>query len=147
VYLKELSVRYRLRRVRGQTTHPTSVSHSHAAAAVLVPILRSEVVEVCGILCLSPKLHILAYHELSRGTLDNTIVHPRDVFRTALLAHASGVVVAHNHPSGVTTPSDADIALTQRLTKAGEIVGVDLVDHLIVAADGTCFSFRDSARL
>jgi len=113
---------------------------------VLVPILEQEAVEVCGVLCLSTKNYLLAYHELSRGTLDHTLVHARDVFRVALLANAAGVIVAHNHPSGDLTPSPEDAILTDRLQRAGAVVGVELIDHVIVA-DGRYFSFQEARRL
>lgn len=145
--MKELTVHYRLRRVTGPPLAEGRMKTPGEAAAVLVPILRREIVEVCGILCLSTKQDLLAYHELSRGTLNTTVVHARDVFRTALLAHAASVVVAHNHPSGDVMPSPDDLVLTQRLKNAGEIVGIELVDHMIVAADGRWFSFRESGRL
>lgn len=147
MYVKELTVHYRLRRVTGPPLTEGRLKTPGEAAAVLVPILRHEIVEVCGILCLSTKQDLLAYHELSRGTLNTTVVHARDVFRTALLAHAASVVVAHNHPSGDVMPSPDDLVLTQRLKNAGEIVGIELVDHMIVAADGRWFSFRESGRL
>jgi DNA repair protein RadC len=98
-------------------------------------ILRDEPIEVCGLFCLSTRRDVLAYHELSRGTVDATMVHPREVFKVALLANARAVIVGHNHPSGDPTPSPDDIALTERLISAGELIGIALVDHLIVAGD------------
>jgi DNA repair protein RadC len=147
VYVKELNVRYRQRRVTGLPFPPGRLATPRDAAAVLVPILRDEVVEVCGLLCLSARVDILAYHELSRGTLDSTIVHPRDIFRIALLANAATVVVGHNHPSGDPTPSSDDLVLTERLKNAGTLIGISLSDHLIVTADAGYFSFREAGRL
>jgi DNA repair protein RadC len=114
---------------------------------VLVRLIGSEAVEVCGLLCLSVRWEVLAYHELSRGTLDATIIHPRDVLRTALLANARAVIIGHNHPSGEVSPSRNDSLITERLARAAEIIGVQLVDHLIVSAAGRHFSFREAGLL
>ena len=144
MYVKELKVCYRLRRVR---SHPALTAGTMKtpgdAAALFGPLLRHEIVEVCGLLCLSTRLDVLAYHELSRGSLQSTIVHPRDVFRTALLANAASVIVAHNHPSGDVQPSPEDRAVTQQLAQAGQLLGIDLADHLIVGTRGTFYSFRE----
>jgi len=146
VYVKEITVRYRMRRVGGKPILSVRLSSPRDAATVLVPILRQEIVEVCGVLCLSKKCDVLAYHEVSRGTIDHTVVHPRDVFRIALLAHAAAVIVGHNHPSGDPSPSPDDFRLTDRLNQAGAIIGVDLNDHLIVGND-QYFSFREAGQL
>jgi len=135
-----------MRRVGGKPILSVRLSSPRDAATVLVPILRQEIVEVCGVLCLSKKCDVLAYHEVSRGTIDHTVVHPRDVFRIALLAHAAAVIVGHNHPSGDPSPSPDDFRLTDRLNQAGAIIGVDLNDHLIVGND-QYFSFREAGQL
>lgn len=147
MYVRELTVRYRQRRVAGAPFVPSRVSTPRDAATLLTHLLQHETVEVGGLLCLSTKLDVLAYHELSRGTLDTTMVHPREVFRVALLAHAAMVVVGHNHPSGDPTPSPDDALVTDRLKRAGAVIGLELNDHLIVAADGRYYSFREAGRL
>ena len=91
--------------------------------------------------------HVLAYHELSRGTVDATLLHPRDVFKIALLANATVVIVGHNHPSGDTTPSADDRAVTTRIVAAGTTLGIELIDHIIVSTDGSYFSFKEAALL
>jgi DNA repair protein RadC len=146
VYVRELRVRFRNRWVAGPAL-AGSLKTPTEAASVLAQILGHEVIEVCGLLCLSTRSELIAYHELSRGTLDSTIVHPRDVFRTALLANAATVVVGHNHPSGIVQPSPDDLVLTRRLSVAAAVVGIDLADHLIVSASSEFFSFRDAALL
>lgn len=147
MYVRELTVSYRLRRVRRPVWPDAQIRTPQGFAAVLMSILEHEPVEVCGILCLSTRLDILAYHELSRGSLDCSIVHPRDVFRTALLSHAASAVVAHNHPSGDPSPSPDDVALTLRLKNAGELIGVVLADHIIVGARGRYYSFKEAGHL
>lgn len=90
---------------------------------------------------LDAKNHILEHRLLFKGTLDASIVHPREVFKEALLASACRVLVVHNHPSQDLTPSMADRIITQRLKETGELIGIELLDHLIVGTT-QYFSFR-----
>jgi DNA repair protein RadC len=147
VYVRELQIRYRLRRVAGTTLSPARILTPWEGAQFLLPLLQHEAVEVCGLVCLSSCYDVLAYHELSRGALDATLVHPREVFRTALLTNARHVLVGHNHPSGDPTPSAADLDVTRRLVRAGEILGLDLVDHLIIAAPNRYVSLKETQTL
>lgn len=73
---------------------------------------------------------------ISMGTINSNIVHPREVFRPALEYGAAAVVLAHNHPSGVVTPSTADVEITKQLVHAGKIIGINLMDHVVITADG-----------
>lgn len=114
-------------------------------AALLQARLESEPVEVCLLLLLNTKHRVLGVHELGRGTLDSCLVHPRDVFKSALLANAAGVIVCHNHPSGDPTPSADDVALCMRLRQCAQMLGIDLVDFLIIG-DGRYFSFTEAGR-
>ncbi len=148
MYVRELTVRYKRRRLPGAaplTQGPLTVPAE--AAAMFIKLLGHEAVEVCGLLCLTTGLEPIAYHELSRGTLDRAIVMPRDVFRIALLAHAKAVVVGHNHPAGSVEPSPEDIALTQALSTSGVLLGVELLDHIIVSAERRYYSFKSAGRL
>lgn len=147
MYVRELHARYRLRRLSGWSLPLGPLKTPHEAAQLFVSLLRNEVIEVGGLLCLSTRHHVLAYHELSRGTVDMTIMHPRDVFKVALLANASCVILGHNHPSGDVTASPDDVALTGRMAAAGVVMGIELADHVIVSADGTYLSFKESGRL
>ena len=72
---------------------------------------------------------------ISIGTLNYNMVHPREVFRPAILASAAGVILAHNHPSGCLDPSDEDLALNKRLINGGKLIGIDVLDHVIVTKD------------
>jgi len=147
VYVRELQVRYRLRRIRHEPLSTEPLLTPRDAVRLFTRLLAHEPVEVCGLLCLSTRNHLLAYHELSRGQLDSTPVHPREVFKAAILANAAGVILGHNHPSGDVRPSPDDLALTRRLVSAGEILGIELVDHLIVSAEGTYCSLKETGRL
>lgn len=82
--------------------------------------------------------HYKVIHDevISIGTLDSNIVHPRDVFRPALEYSAAAIILVHNHPSGITTPSEADTSVTEQIIKAGALLGIDLIDHIIVTKDG-----------
>jgi len=80
---------------------------------------------------------------VSKGTVSEVAVHPRELFKSALLTNAAALMVAHNHPSGSPEPSQEDIALTARLVDAGKLIGVPVVDHVIIAGDH-CVSLRDS---
>jgi len=117
------------------------------AVAVLAPILEREAVEVMGVLWLTTKHQIIGYHELGRGVLDSCLVHPRDVFKIALLANAAGIILGHNHPSGDPAPSADDLTLTRRLTEAGRLLGIDLLDHVIIGHTGRFTSLREAGHL
>lgn len=78
----------------------------------------------------------LIVDDVSVGTLNASLVHPREIFAQAIVKNASYVVVAHNHPSGDATPSEEDVMTTKRLVEAGKIIGISVVDHIVVARDG-----------
>ena len=116
------------------------------AAAYLMPAYGSRPVEQFGIVLLDTKHRVLKTAIVASGTLNSTIVEPRDVFREALVAGAAAVVAFHNHPSGDPTPSPEDEELTRRLKAAGLLMGIDLVDHLILG-DARYSSFKEIGRL
>jgi DNA repair protein RadC len=80
---------------------------------------------------------------ISMGTLNANLVHPRETFRPAIVNRAASVIFLHNHPSGDSSPSSADIELTSRLKKVGELLGIDLIDHIIFSPRGDFYSFKD----
>lgn len=82
------------------------------------------------------KHHVIGYHEVSHGTLTSSLVHPREVFKSAILSNAYCLIVAHNHPGGSLSPSDDDIQTTKMLIEAGKIIGVHVLDHVIVSYRG-----------
>jgi DNA repair protein RadC len=105
----------------------------------LLASLRDRPHEVFCCLFLDNRHRVLAFDELFRGTIDNTTVYPREVVKQALARNAAAVILAHNHPSGVAEPSDADQLITRRIRDALDLVDVRLLDHFIVG-DGTCVS-------
>lgn len=88
--------------------------------------------EVFMVLNLTCHLQVINMNICSMGTLNYTIVHPREVFKTSILSNASAVLLIHNHPSGILEPSKEDIDLTERMVSAGKILGIDVLDHLII---------------
>ena len=102
--------------------------------------------EVFSVVLLDTKHRVIEVVEISRGSLDSTIVHPRECFRPAIRAGAAAVIAVHNHPSGDPTPSAEDRGITRRLVTVGELIGIELLDHVIIAQDGG-YSFRDVGEL
>ena len=98
------------------------------------------------IACLNTKNEPTNISVVSVGTLNKAIVHPREVFKTAILSNAASIMAFHNHPSGETTPSQQDIQLTKRLYEAGELLGIKLLDHLIIG-DGSFTSLKEKGYL
>jgi DNA repair protein RadC len=105
------------------------------AARILIPRLRDLTYEVFAVLVLDTQNTVIASVELSRGTLNASLVHPREVFKAAVDHLGAGVIVVHNHPSGNPEPSGEDIAITRQLAEAGKIMGIPLHDHLVVAGN------------
>jgi DNA repair protein RadC len=99
--------------------------------------------EVFWVLMLNTKNQLIRTSEISVGSLNASIVHPRELFKEAVRASAASVVVVHNHPSGDPTPSGADVQLTRRLMKAGDVLGIELLDHVVIGDGGTHASIRD----
>ena len=108
--------------------------------------LRDAVTEVFGCVFLDNRHQVLAYEDLFFGTINGASVHPREVVRKVLSHNAAAVIVAHNHPSGVAEPSQADISLTRKLKDALALVDVRLLDHLVVG-NGECVSLSERGLL
>ena len=103
-------------------------------ARIMVPALRDRHQEVFHVLALDSSNAVTANIELSRGTLNASLVHPREVFKAAIDHRAAAIVVVHNHPSGNPEPSPEDLAITRQLADAGKLLGIPVHDHVIVAA-------------
>ena len=96
--------------------------------------------------CLNNKNKVNALHTVSIGSINTAIVHPREVFKLAILANAASIIVGHNHPSGDTKPSQEDLDTTKRLVEAGEVLGIPVLDHIIVG-DHTFLSLKERGLL
>lgn len=94
--------------------------------------IHEEPEEYMYMICMNVKNKVIGVFEISHGTVNASLVQPREVFQKALLANAVNIIVMHNHPSGDCTPSREDIEVTKRLVEAGKIVGIEVLDHIIV---------------
>lgn len=144
--LRELRITYHA--VTGAPAGPRSrLTTAAQAAGVIGPLLESEAVEVFGALLLNTKHEPIAWHVLSRGCLDSTLVHPRDLVKAACLGNAAAVIVAHNHPSGDPEPSADDVLLSRRLRDVLTLVGVDFLDSIVIGEAGRYASLRELGRV
>jgi DNA repair protein RadC len=105
-------------------------------------LIASGKQEEFHIVCLDTKNQVIDSHQITVGTLDASLVHPREVFRAAIRDASSSIILVHNHPSGDPTPSREDIQVTDRLTEVGKVVGIDVLDH-IVLGQGRSVSIRE----
>jgi len=101
-------------------------------AGLLREEMRDYEVEHFEILLLNTRRRLIRKELVSKGTLDATVVHPRDVFKSAIAANASAVVLVHNHPSGDPQPSESDVRITRDLIRAGQLLKIDVLDHVII---------------
>ena len=105
-------------------------------AVALVPELKTAAQEHLVVLSLDGANRLIAKRLVTIGTLNASLVHPREVYSDPLKDRAASIIVIHNHPSGTLEPSDADIQVTQRLKDAGKLLGINLLDHIIIAKTG-----------
>ena len=117
-----------------------------AVAEYLLPLYGNRPVEQFGVLLLDTRHRVVRSTVLSVGTLDASIVHPREIFREAVAGGAAALVLFHNHPSGDPEPSRDDTRLTERLVAAGVLMGIDVIDHVILG-DARYFSFREKGTI
>lgn len=116
------------------------------AARYLLPRFGTKPLEEFGILVLDTRNRLRRLHVVSTGSLNGSLVHPREVFREAAISRAAAIIAFHNHPSGDPAPSREDHDLTRRLCQAGKILGIELLDHVVVAA-GRYWSFKEHGEL
>jgi DNA repair protein RadC len=138
VCLCELSRRISRREARRKI----SFDSPSGVAAYYIEALRCEEQEVVCALMLDTKNHRLGEAEIFRGTVNQSLISPRELFLSPFSYHAVSFILVHNHPSGDPSPSREDILVTARIRKAGELLGIRLVDHIIVG-DGDYFSFME----
>jgi DNA repair protein RadC len=112
-----------------------SFKRSSDVASHYLPLMRDLRKEVFKILLLNRANRLIKEVFISEGTLDASIVHPRDIFREALLEPAAGIILIHNHPSGSPNPSEEDLRITKQLVEAGRLLGIRVYDHIILAGE------------
>jgi DNA repair protein RadC len=131
------------RAVIGEIGERPRIGGTRDLAEYLMPMYANHREERFGVLMMDVKRRVIRTEILSVGTLDTSIAHPREVFRAATLASAFAIAVFHNHPSGDPRPSPDDMTITHQLVAAGQVMGIEVVDHLILG-DGCWFSFRQA---
>ena len=125
---------------------PATIRCAADVAALILPRVSGLHREAFFTLPLNSRHCPLGFHQVSLGSPDSAPANPRDVYLPAILSGATGIIVVHNHPSGDPTPSDSDARVTDRLREVGELVGIELIDH-IVLGEKRLFSFTAGATL
>ena len=129
-----------------ETEERIELSSAEAVAKLMRPLIANKRKENFYVLNVDSRNRLINKEQVSVGSLDSTIAHPREVFGPAIRAGAAGIIVVHNHPSGDPQPSDDDIRLTRRLAEAGKIVGIPLLDHIVIGKQ-RFYSFRSRCLL
>jgi DNA repair protein RadC len=117
---------------REMRTESPTLDTPEAVADLLRAENRSFKVELFQVVLLNTRRKLIRVERISQGTLDTILVHPREVFKDAIAANAAAVVLVHNHPSGDPTPSEADIKVTRDLIRAGQLLKIEVLDHVII---------------
>lgn len=104
-------------------------------AELYIPLLRDELQEKFYVVCLSSSNRIIKHELLFVGTLNASLVHPREIFKTALANDSANIILMHNHPSGQPEPSNEDISITRKIVEAGKIIEIQIFDHIIIAGN------------
>lgn len=126
-YIREVRVSY------GEPTMQSfKADNPRAVAEFFRPMIKDEARECLLVMNLDCKFMVNSWRMVSVGIVSETLVHPREIFISATISNASAIIVAHNHPSGVVLPSEEDLNTTNRLKKAGDILGIELLDHIII---------------
>ena len=121
------------RRMAEELRHESPLlDHPEAVAGLIREDARLRQVETFQVLLLNTRRRLIQVIPISEGTLDTLLVHPREVFKPAISANAAAIVLTHNHPSGDPTPSEADIKVTRDLIRAGQLLKIEVLDHVIL---------------
>ena len=138
-------------RLARETISAAKIDTPELVYSLLAPEMRILHKESLRVILLDTRYHLLRIDEVSLGSLNESIAHPRDVFRPAVISSAYAVIVVHNHPSGDPSPSQADHSLTRRLAEAAELLQIKLLDHIIIGAPSESrapyFSFKEAGVL
>ena len=136
---------YRVQLVRdgSQRAERKKVSQP-AVAEVLWHFLEGADREHFVVVLLDTQNQIIGLHTVTVGTLDASLVHPREIFKAAILANSAAILLAHNHPSGDPTPSVEDRSITRLLVEAGLILGIEVLDHVVLGESPRYYSFRET---
>lgn len=135
--VKEASVLYENRKV----------ASPNDAVDLIKDFLQESDREKCILICLDTKNQPTFLTTISIGSLNSSIIHPREVFKLAIMSNSASIIMAHNHPSGDPNPSKEDMGITKRLVEAGEILGIKIIDHIIVGDGDRYYSFKENDHL
>ena len=139
------------KRISREQLQTQNITQPEQLAQHITPLIQHEQVEVLLCLPVNSRHQILSMHEISRGTINQTIAHPRDILQPCLLKQAYGFFIVHNHPSGNPQPSPADDALTAKLGKAADLLEIKLLDHLIIGQnqnnEPNYYSYQNEGKL
>lgn len=124
-----------------------SISCPEDAQKLACSYIADEDREVLLVMMLNTKNQVIGLHRAHVGSLNASVVHPREVMKSAIINNAASIIVSHQHPSGDPTPSREDIEVTRRLAEAGKILGVELLDHVIVTYTGKNVSLKEKGYL
>ena len=142
--VREMAVRYtgpRRKANAGLITRPEAAA---SLARKFLPMDEGR--EAFGVILLDGRHQPTGFHVVSVGTVNQSIVHPRETFRAAVVDGSVAIILTHNHPSGDTQPSEEDRSVTSRLVRAGKVLGIEVLDHLVVTDDGY-YSFKEHGEI
>lgn len=131
--VKEGSILYEVRRISSPTE----------AAGLGRKFLEETDREQVIVCCLDTKNQPVSINVVSMGTLNSSLVHPREVFKTAILSNAANIILFHNHPSGDPKPSNEDLSITKRIKEVGVLMGIELLDHIIIGSEDRYYSLKE----
>jgi DNA repair protein RadC len=130
------------------TVHEHSVIHRpDDAARILSAYIGVTDREQFVVMMLATSGRVLGINTVTVGTADSSLVHPREVFKPAILAGATSIIIAHNHPGGTNQPSNEDLSITRQLVEASKIIGIPIRDHVIIADDDGYYSFAEHGQM
>ena len=136
-HYNEISVvSVRLERVKGLRIAEEAINTAEIAKALFQKQIGTMDKEVFAMVCLDTKGRITHYSEVHVGSLNQAVIHPREIYKIAILSNANAILIGHNHPSGDLMPSESDKHITKTLIKVGKLLDIKLLDHIIVSDDG-----------
>lgn len=147
IICEEIMTLKQVKRKRKNKNIPDKVTSSFALAHWMSKVIGNECREHLVVVCLDTKNQINCYSTVSVGSLNHSIAHPRDVLQRALLSNSARIVLLHNHPSGNPAPSINDDNFTKRMKEVCNLIGIDLLDHIIVTDSNAYYSYREELRL
>lgn len=147
IICEEIMTLKQVKRKRKNKDIPEKITSSMALAQWMSKMIGNETREHLVVVCLNTKNQINCYSTVTIGSLNQSIAHPRDILQRALLSNSARIALLHNHPSGNPMPSGNDDSFTDRMKSACDLVGIDLLDHIIVTDTDKYYSYREEKRV